>query len=240
MADITPPSAFEDAVQQLPPHQNPYGDKCALPRPVQDVMFHYGVHKDDVALLVSEGFDDAKLFREANPDGDEEQQQLYSAAVDEQIPSFLRRRKVKLAFRRLLGPDIYAAVKPAAPPAKKPKTAISSVKASSLANSDSSSSSSSSSAAPPPAASTSGVAPVSKGPSSASKVDDDSGEGDDDVADADKDDDKEDKDARTSSRNDLDSLFEDVKNEVRFSLCGVVVAPFRDSALLLHLPDCRL
>ena len=229
MTDIVPPPAFEDAVQKLPPHQNPFGDQCALPRQVQDVMFHYNVHKDDVALLVAEGFDDAKLFREANPDGDSEQRELYMAAVEDQITGLLRKRKMKQAFRRLLSPDIYSAVTPAAPPAKKPRTAAASAN---IPVAPSALGASSSNVASTPA-STSGVAPVSK-TSSASKVDSNDDDDDGDGADADNSDDKDDKEAKTSSRNDLDSLFEDVKNEVRFSLCGVVVAPFRDSALLLH------
>ena len=170
------------------------------------ILFHYGVTPAEVDILIEEGIDDAAMFQEANPDGDDDQQRAFELSVKAKIKKPVRLNRIRRAFRRINSADPMAAVSAAA--AAAPAVAVS-LAATSKRSSDESSSKSAKKAKK--SSKDDGLSDIS---------DDDANDGDD------KDDDDDDDDTskrKLSNRNDLNSLFDDVRNEVRFVLLPLTV-----------------
>lgn len=144
MTDAVLPKAFGDKVALLGPTQFPFGDGCKLSREVQALAFHYGLTKENVDVMESIELLAIMDFPLADPDGDDEQQEVFrfAAAV---FKSPIVKRKVTMMVRRGCCADPFAQlVLPSgpAPPKKKAKTsgAVSGVDASASSAVDPSSS----------------------------------------------------------------------------------------------------
>ena len=227
MSVVSPPKSVSDAILPLPDTQKPFGDNCLLARDLQAILFHYGVRMQDAEILAEEGISTLAYVKFADPDGSQDQVDLFKAAVADRVQGALHRLVLKEAFRRIVRPDPFAAIvvvaSSAPPPAKRVKVvgAPSSSAASSSAAAASSSSSSLPSSADSPKASASSSASLSVDPpqktskfdfvsdsdsDDLAKVDDGDVSASDDVASSDK---------KSRSRNqDLASLFDEVDNEV--------------------------
>ena len=104
------------AVVPLPPGQDPYGADCPLERTVQNLFFHYDVDARMAKFIADLGFCRIKSIRMANPDGSEEQRQLFADSIGANCGNVLACAIVREAFRRLLRSDPMAAIV-ASPPA---------------------------------------------------------------------------------------------------------------------------
>ena len=82
MSSYVPPADVTAAVRWLASDHHPYGDTSSLDRVVQGVFYHYGVAQEEVGRLIELGFVSSALFRQANPDGDEEERRLYYYYVE--------------------------------------------------------------------------------------------------------------------------------------------------------------
>ena len=225
---IVPPEDYDEAVKPLPADQTPYGNDCQMATKIQAILFHYEITADEAAMLMDQGFFVRKHFKAAHPDGDQDQKDAYDGAVNANIDKPLRRKIMLQAFRRILSKDPMAAIAAPAPPLKKQK-----VKAS-----DASGATAAATGNDPPPSTSGKAAPVSKKSKKSSNDgkgdgkgddDDDVNDDDDDFSDSDSpsidsgadasdndadDGDKESKEKSSSSRRDLNSLFDDVSNEV--------------------------
>lgn len=119
-ANITAPKDKDAAVVLLPDTQLPYGANCEVDRDVQSVFFHYGLRKEDVDVLVKEGFTSIERCQWADPDGDDDARETFQECVADHIRPKLFIRPVKAALRRINSDDPFAAVV-AAPPSKRAK-----------------------------------------------------------------------------------------------------------------------
>ena len=237
MSDIVSPDDVKMAVVPLPDTQFPYGAGCVLDRQVQSVFFHYDIDLTLADFVASVGFVKIKNVRMANPDGSDEERQLFKESIADHCTNPLARALIKGAFRRLLAPVPFAAiVDPAPPPAKKAKSASgSSSTPSSIPSSASSSgpppgtssSVASSSGGDPPVASTSASAKASGRSRALSGSSSDSY--DDDVAGVDEDPAAANDDLRSSRASDIPTLFDNLSSEVMLDdECGGV-GPVHDS-----------
>ena len=237
--DVPYPKYVTDAVFMIPDNLHPYGSECAVSKPVQSVMHHYGVLKASVDILEEEEFFLVRDLRMADPDGEPVCRALFKDAIADRIPNRLQRLKVHFAIRRALLPDPFAAVvvEPAAddapavdaPPPPPPKrrrvagaattpapAAVPATPASSASTSAAASGSSSSSA------SVRDTLDHLVGPSDDDDdddADDEDGGTADDVAEADaaggvERDDVAKDDSKPSRRKDVVTLFNDLANEV--------------------------
>ena len=102
---------YDAAVAPLADGVFPYGNDTPLSRQVQAVLVHYGIPKEDAALLAQEDLHLKKDFKFANPDGNAEQRQTYEDSVGP-IKKAVRRSRMKAAVRRILLPDPFAAIVP--------------------------------------------------------------------------------------------------------------------------------
>ena len=78
---ITPPIDYNDALVELPEDQHPYGVDCPVNRGIQSLLFQYRISAEDVANLVIEEFYTRLDYRSANPDGTDEERQLYAESI---------------------------------------------------------------------------------------------------------------------------------------------------------------
>ena len=113
MVDIVAPVNCDDAVVLLPDLQTPYGN-CVLPRDIQSILFRHGISPVEVDTIIEEGIDDASMFREANPDGNDEQQRAFRLSVEDKIVKPVRLNRMRRVFRRILSANPMAAVADAA------------------------------------------------------------------------------------------------------------------------------
>ena len=120
---VAPPIDYNDALVELPEGQHPYGVDCPVNRGIQSLLFQYRIPAEDVANLVIEEFYTRLDFRSANPDGTDEERQLYAESVSVLFVKPIRRRRMLLAVRRMLGEDPCAAVLPPPPPPPAPASA---------------------------------------------------------------------------------------------------------------------
>ena len=121
----------------------------------------YDVRPADVELLVAEGIVRFKMFKAANPDGDDNQRNVFKKSVSGRISGGLRLGLIISAFRRILSqPDLWAAV--VAPPPKPVKT--SSIGASTSVGASASAGASVSSGAPSSTVASTSVASTSAAP----------------------------------------------------------------------------
>ena len=226
MSSIKSPEDVNDPVQLLPQGQLPFSSECPLSHELQSIFFHYDVSYAAVAVLVDNDFTKRKTIKRADPEGDDDQRALFATIAEQLNP--LQRVLMRDAFIRILNGNSLAAV--VTPPPKKKskkdpakssdKTAAAAAAAAAKTAAKTSSSSSAVVGDPSAAAKSAASTPAKK------SVDDD----DDDVGDDDDDDDDEDADSvedsladgaassdskpSKSSRQDLNSLFDDVSNEV--------------------------
>ena len=116
---LSPPVNFNDALWELPEDQHPYGEDCPINWGVQSLLFQYRIPADDVANLIIEEFFTRLDFKSANPDGNDEERQLYAETIAMPFTKPIRRRRIVLAVRRMLSVDPCAAVV-ASPPSPAP------------------------------------------------------------------------------------------------------------------------
>ena len=229
MATISPPEDIDVAIKELPASQIVFTDPCALSRRVQAVCFHYELSQQVVDLMAKEGFVSIKMIREANPDGDEDEKDLFHVAMELQLEdlkvSRLQRLLTKRAFRRMCRPLPLAAISAGdGPPSSKRPRSSAPKRASTSDNPGSSSSAATTSAtassvAPATVVGASTPAASSSTSASAIALDDDDSSSDGEFPD-DGTSELEDSKPVSSKRRDLVSLFEDIGNEVRF--CFVI------------------
>ena len=223
MSSIQSPDDVNVAVVPLPAGQDPYGADCQLDRTIQSVFFHYDVDARMAKFAADLGFCRIKNIRLADPDGSEEQRQLFSDSIGANCGNVLACAIVRAAFRRLLRPDPMAAIVASSsvstPAAKRPRPSASASASSGSASAGSSSAASSapSSSSSAPVAPAGGDPPAvaaktaSKDPD-ASDLSEVSSSDEDVIDDADKEASRD--DARVSRSSDIPTLFDTLGSEV--------------------------
>lgn len=215
----------------LPDTQHPFGSGCDLSRELQAVLFHYGVRPQDAAILSEEAITTIQFVGFADPDGAPDERDLFKLAVADRVQGPLHKLVLKKVFRRILGPNPFAAVVAAAAPPPPPPTVAAtpppSKKAKSVGAPTASSASSVAVSPPDPSSSTSATASPTASSSKASvgavsakprKTPSDVSDSDsDDLAKTDGDASASDDAQKKSKRRSLDlaSLFDEVDSEVR-------------------------
>ena len=235
MSVIVPPDTFEEKVVILPDQQHPFGPNCDLDRTIQSMLFHYGIGTKEAKVLEDVGFVAIKYLREANPDGDDEERDLYESTVASQITNPLMKRLMLKAVRRLLSTDpleplvegarASSSSSSVAPPAKRQKTTTTTTTTATTATSSDTASASSQSSSTTASSSDGDSSKAKKSKSAKSSKNDE----DDFSSDSDDDDDAvsteetasaevSKSESTRSKTKDLASLFEDVDAEVRLWL----------------------
>ena len=140
MVDIESPDDVNVAVKLLPLTQLPYTVQCPLSRELQSILFHYDVSYAAVSVLVDNDFTKKKMFRRADPEGDDDQRALFGSVAAKLNP--LQRVLMRDAFVRILS---AAPMEPVVAPPPKKKSKADDVKSSDKSSADKSSSHKSSS-----------------------------------------------------------------------------------------------
>ena len=169
------PKDYNNAVVPFPDDFRPFDvvdAPCQLEVEIQAFVYHYNLSADTIAILVAEDLCEMRDIRLADPDGNFEQKDYYKESVDDRVVVRKQRMLVRMAFRRMLSANPYAAVVTplvAAPHIAAPSVAVPSVIAPAPVNSSSSSSSTPSSSSGRLVADGSSSAPAAgKGKSSSS------------------------------------------------------------------------
>ena len=103
------PTDPNSAVSMLPADHFPFGVDCKLSRLLQSVLFHYDVQPEVVDILQEQEIFSLEEVRLANPDGNQESQNLFQEIAN-QVSSPVRCLRLKKAFRRMLCPDPLPAI----------------------------------------------------------------------------------------------------------------------------------
>ena len=106
---------WNSAVTALPDNRHPFGQNCVMDRDIQAIMFHYGVRKQDVDVLLDEGYATLADFKCADPRATDEDSVLCFNAIRDRVKGALHQRKVKEAIIRVLSVDPLAPVITPAP-----------------------------------------------------------------------------------------------------------------------------
>ena len=112
---IALPANYNDEVKPLPDGQHPFdvaGVTCKLSREVQAFLFHYGLGCEAADIMVTEDLVEMRDIALADPDGNAEQKDYYSGSVHLMMPRRKHQELIRMAFRRMLSPNPYAAVVP--------------------------------------------------------------------------------------------------------------------------------
>ena len=112
---ISLPANYNDEVKPLPDGQHPFdvaGVTCKLSREVQAFLFHYGLGCEAADIMVTEDLVEMRDIALADPDGNAEQKDYYSGSVHLMMPRRKHQELIRMAFRRMLSPNPYAAVVP--------------------------------------------------------------------------------------------------------------------------------
>ena len=112
---IALPASYNDEVKPLPDGQHPFdvaGVTCKLSREVQAFLFHYGLGCEAANIMVTEDLVEMRDIALADPDGNAEQKDYYSGSVHLMMPRRKHQELIRMAFRRMLSPNPYAAVVP--------------------------------------------------------------------------------------------------------------------------------